>query len=123
MTPKFKKGEKLRSVINFEKVIVGEIDASSRNVGEETETTSICYWNDLKKGASSRSGHNEGYLTNLDCTKSLLKAKELITQNKFSFGIFNENTEENKLVEESLKNEVKWKLIEHLDKCIKNIID
>jgi hypothetical protein len=123
MTPKFKKGEELRSLINFKKVIVEKIDISISSVSEPNEKTKICYWNKLDGEQSSSIGHYEEFLSPLDCTKSLLKAKEILSQGNFSIKIFTENNEENRLVEESLKNKIQREMNKHIEECIKNIID
>lgn len=123
MQPKFKKGDELRSTSDFKKMVVERADVRIDNAGETDERTSICYWNELDKGKGSRSGHSEEYLTKVDCTKALLKAKQLIKDNKFAFKLFDEETEANKIVEQSLKSKVYWKLVEHLDECIQNITE
>jgi hypothetical protein len=123
MQPKFKKGDELRSINDFKKMVVEKADVRIYNAGETDEKASVCYWNELDKGKESRRGYDEEHLTKVDCTKALLKAKQLIKDNKYSFKLFDEETEANKIVEQSLKSKFYWELAKYLDECIQNATD
>lgn len=114
MKPKFKKGDKLRCIIDFEKVVVERVDINIHDVGEENEKTKICYWNKINESKVSKTGYSEKILTKINCKKSLLKAKEIVAQNNFEFALFDVLTEANKLVQESLKLKFQSLILQHI---------
>lgn len=126
METKFKKGDVLYSTIDFKKVVISEVTIHTNSHGEPDEETDVCYWGQERYrcgGGGERSGYREDELTKVDCTKELLKVKQLIRDGKFSLNIFDVDSEENKIIEAALKKEMRFEFPKLLDEYIKNSIE
>ena len=93
---------------DFKRVTIGKID----NCGG-----SPTFWD-----KNENSGYSENSLSRLDYTKSLVKARDLISKNKFFINVLPDKSEESNGVMSALTDAIRWDIGKKLDEWIENSV-